>query len=333
MERVNVLVGWGLPLTLMERIATFDPRVHLLNDLHQELSRPPVGPPWPFPDQLLSLVHQADVLLTSRLPPHIWDRAPRLRWVQLVSAGADVAIREGMPPGPIRFTTANGIHAIPISEWVLGAMIALVKQFPQALRAKDRRDYWNFIPDELAGRTAGVLGLGHIGLRVAHLCRALEMRVVGMRRSVTASLEDEGSAHMILPPEELPRLLQEGDFLIICLPRTKETLGLLGERELGQMKRGSYLINVGRGGIVDEEALVHALHNGHLAGAALDVFSQEPLPPESPLWDEPGVLLTAHMAGNTPHYEERATDLFLENLRHYLAGQELLNLYDPQRGY
>ena len=178
-----------------------------------------------------------------------------------------------------------------------------------------------------------VLGLGNIGLRVARICQALEMRVLGMRRSVTEPLEGQSPTDLLLPPRDLPLILQQSDFLIICLPGTHETLGLLGERELQQMKQGSYLINVGRGGIVDEEALVRLLRTGHLAGAALDVFAQEPLPTESPLWDEPGLLLTAHIAGNSLRYEERATDLFLENLGRYLEGQDLLNVYDPDRGY
>lgn len=244
-----------------------------------------------------------------------------------------MAIREGLSQSPILFTTASGVHPIPISEWVIGAMIALVKRFPQAVHAQRKREYWKFIGEELAGRTAGILGLGNIGLRVARLCQALEMRVLGIRRSVAESLEGQGPTDLLLPPRDLPLMLQQSDFLIICLPGTRETLGLLGNRELQQMKQGSYLINVGRGGIVDEEALVQALRAGHLAGAALDVFAQEPLPPESPLWDEPGVLLTAHIAGNSPRYEERATELFLENLRRYLEGLDLLNVYDPERGY
>ena len=132
-------------------------------------------------------------------------------------------------------------------------MIALLKRFPQAIHAQRNREYRKFIGGELAGRTAGILGLGNIGLRVARICQALDMRILGMRRSVTESLEGPGPTDLLLPPRDLPLMLQQSDFLIICLPGTRETLGLLGDRELQQMKRGSYLINVGRGGIVDEE--------------------------------------------------------------------------------
>ena len=333
MEKVNVLVGWALPPPLMERITALDRRVHLLNDPYQELPRPLVWPPFPFPEQLLPLLPQAQVLFTSRLPSGVQSLAPRLRWVQLFSAGADVAVNEGLARSPILFTTASGVHPIPISEWVIGAMIALLKRFPQAIQAQRQREYWKYIGEEMAGRTAGILGLGNIGLRVARICHALDMRVLGMRRSVVEPLEDQGPTDLLLPPRDLPLMLQESDFLIICLPGTRETLGLLGEREFQQMKQGSYLINVGRGGIVDEEALVRAIRSGHLAGAALDVFAQEPLPPDSPLWDEPRILLTAHIASTSPRYEERATELFLENLRRYLEGLELLNIYDPERGY
>ena len=333
MEKVNVLVGWSLPPPLMERVGALDSRVHLLNDPYLELTRPAAWPPFPFPEQLLHLLPQAQVLFTSRLPNDVQSQAPLLQWVQLLSAGADVAIREGLSDSPILFTTASGVHPIPISEWVIGAMIALLKRFPQAIDAQRKKEYWKFIGGELAGRTVGILGLGNIGLRVARICQALDMRVLGMRRSVTEPLEGQVPTDLLLPPRDLPLMLQQSDFLIICLPGTRETLGLLGESELQQMKQGSYLINVGRGGIVDEEALVRALRAGHLAGAALDVFTQEPLPPESPLWDEPGLLMTAHIAGNSPRYEERATELFMENLRRYMESRELLNVYDPERGY
>ena len=235
MEKVHVLVGWSLPPALMEGIASLDPRIHLLNDPYLAFPRPQVGPPFPFPDQLLSLVPDAHVHFTSRLPPDLPARAPYLQWIHLLSAGADVALRAGLERGPFTFTTSSGIHAIPISEWVLGAMIALVKQLPQVLNMQRRGEYWKFIPPELAGSTAGILGLGKIGSRVAQLCKALEMRVLGMRRSLTEAAETLGPADLLLSPRELPRLLRESDFLIICLPGTQETQGLLGERELQQM--------------------------------------------------------------------------------------------------
>ena len=333
MEKVDVLVGWALPPPLMERISALDPRVHLLNDPYLEIPRPPVWPPFLFPEQLLPLMSQAQVLFTSRLPADVQDLAPLLRWVQLLSAGADVAMREGLAQSDILFTTASGAQAIPASEWVIGAMIALSKRFPQAVHAQRQREYWKFIGAELAGNTAGILGMGNIGHRVARICQALDMRVLGIRRSVMEPIESLGPTDLLLPPRDLPLMLQQSDFLIICLPGTRETLGLLGARDLQQMKQGSYLINMGRGGIVDEDALAHAVRTGHLAGAALDVFAQEPLPSDSPLWDEPNILLTAHVAANSHQYEERATELFLENLRRYLDGQDLLNVYDPERGY
>ena len=333
MESVNVLVGWALPTELMERIGALDPRIRLLNDTDQNLPRPDVWPPFPFPDQLLPLVPEAQALLTSRLPANLRETAPHLRWVQLISAGADVAVRDGLERSSLVFTTASGIHAVPISEWALGSMIALAKEFPAAIRAQDGGDYWKFIGGELAGRTAGILGLGKIGSRVARLCRALDMRVLAMRRSVAEPVADQGDVDLLLPPRDLPRMLRESDFLIICLPGTPETLGLLGEEQIRQMKRGSYILNAGRGGIVDEAALISALRDGHLAGAALDVFAREPLPSDSPLWSEPRLLMTAHVAGNSLLYEERATDLFLDNLRRYLDGHDLLNVYDPDRGY
>ena len=333
MESVDVLVGWALPPPLMERIAALDPRVRLLNDPHLDIPRPPVWPPFQFPEQLLPLFPSAQVVFTSRLPQGALSLAPGLRWMQLLSAGADMAIGDDPGWDRIAVTTARGVQAVPLSEWVVGAMLALCKGFPVAVRAQDRREYWQFMCGELAGRTAGILGMGNIGGRVARLCKALDMRVLGMRRSVTTVQESRGDADLLLPPRELPLMLRESDFLVVCLPGTRETAGLLGADEFRQMKEDACLINVGRGGIVDEEALVEAVRSGRLGGAALDVFAQEPLPPDSPLWSEPRILLTAHNAAHSHRYEERATELFLENLRRYLDGRELLNVHDRERGY
>ena len=333
MESVNVLVGWALPPPLMERIAAADPRVRLLNDPHLSVPRPPVWPPFPFPEQLLPLFPSAQVVFTSRLPANALSLAPGLRWLQLLSAGADMAVSDDPAWDRIAITTARGVQAVPLSEWVVGAMIALSKQFPGAVRAQDRREFWKIMGGELAGRTAGILGMGSIGSRVARLSRALDMRVLGMRRSVTAAQEGQGDADLILPPSDLPFMLRESDFLVLTLPLTRETAGLIGPAELRQMKEGAYLINVARGGLVDEDALVEAVQSGRLAGAALDVFTQEPLPPDSPLWDEPRIMLTAHNAAHSYEYEERATRLFIENLSRYLDGRELLNVHDRERGY
>lgn len=333
MDSVNVLVGWALPPPLMERIAAADSRVRLLNDPHMDVPRPPVWPPFPFPEQLLPLFPSANVVFTSRLPANALSLAPGLRWVQLLSAGADMAISDGPAWDRIAVTTARGVQAVPLSEWVVGAMLALSKQFPGAVRAQDRREFWKIMGGELAGRTAGILGMGNIGSRVARLCRALDMRVLGMRRSVTAAQEGEGDADLVLPPSDLPLMLRESDFLVLTLPLTRETAGLIGPAELRQMKEGAFLINVARGGLVDEDALVDAVRSGRLAGAALDVFVQEPLPPDSPLWDEPRILLTAHNAAHSYEYEERGTELFIENLHRFLDGRELLNVHDRERGY
>ena len=333
MENVNILVGWALPPPLMERIAAADPRVRLLNDPHQDVPRPPVWPPFPFPEQLLPLFPSAQVVFTSRLPPDALSLAPGLVWLQLLSAGADMAVGDDAAWDRISITTARGVQAVPLSEWAVGAMIALTKQFPGAVRAQDRGEYWKFMGGELAGHTVGILGMGSIGGRVARLCKALDMRVLGMRRTVTTAQESRGEADLILPPSDLPLMLRESDFLVLSLPMTRETAGLIGPAELRQMKDGAFLINVARGGLVDEDALVDAVRSGRLAGAALDVFTQEPLPLGSPLWSEPRIMLTAHNAAHSYEYEERATELFIENLRRFLDGRELLNVHDRERGY
>jgi phosphoglycerate dehydrogenase-like enzyme len=195
----------------------------------------------------------------------------------------------------------------------------------------------------LKGRRIAIVGYGSLGREVARLARAFGLRVLVMSRSqerrdrgycVAGTGDPEGT----LPerwygPGQLPEMLAEADFVVVAAPLTEETRGLIGEVELRAMRPNAYLVNVARGEVVDEAALLRALRQGWIAGAGLDVFEREPLPPESELWDLPNVIISPHVSGFTPLYDERATDLFAENLRRYLAGEELLNLVDKEKGY
>jgi len=178
----------------------------------------------------------------------------------------------------------------------------------------------------------GIVGMGHIGEEVARLARAFGCRIVATRRSVTAPTSDQ-HADELLPPSGLPRLLETSDYVVLAVPLTPETRGMIGAAELGMMPPHAVLVNIARGGVVDEAALVDALREHRIAGAALDVFEREPLPAESPLWDLDNVIVSPHISGGTEIYNQRAVDIFADNLRRFLAGEPLHNVVDPARGY
>ena len=203
------------------------------------------------------------------------------------------------------------------------------KGWPALFRNQQDRRYARFVPGELGGRTVGVVGMGHIGREVARLAKAFGCRVLAIRRSYRERGADP-PADEALPPADLDYLLGESDFVVLAAPLSEETAGLIGERELRLLGPHGYLINVARGGLVDEPALVRALRSGAIAGAALDVYEREPLPVESALWGLDNVILTPHIAAGTEHYEERATEIFCANLRRYLGGEPLEQLVsDP----
>ena len=259
----------------------------------------------------------------------------KLRWVQLTSAGTDrvdpALIRAGLT-----FTTVSGLHATPIAESVLGYMLMFEKGWPALWRRQAEHNYDRMVvPRILAGRTVGVVGMGAIGLECARLAKAIGCRVLGIRRSV-AERGPDTVADEVLPPGDLDELLAESDHVVLAVPLTEETRRMIGAAQLctmGARSERSYLINIARGEVVDEAALTEALREGVIAGAALDVFEREPLPPESPLWELDNVIITPHITGGVENYNELATSIFCDNLRRYLDGEPLRNIVDPDRGY
>ena len=289
-------------------------------------------------ERLEPILRDTEVLITNPVvPDDIVERAPNLKWLQLTSAGVDRLLDAPVVNSHVMVTTASGIHATPISEYVIGAMLAFAKGLPKAFRAQQERVWRPFWPDELEDKTAGVLGVGAIGARVVKLAKALDMRVLALRRSVDRRLtvDETGMPGVdeMLPPSDLPYLLAESDYVVVALPLTPESRNLIGEAELRAMKPNAIIVNIGRGAIIDEAALVRALKDGSIAGAALDVFQQEPLSAESELWGLENVILTPHISGGTPLYMERAVGLFCDNLRRYLEDEPLRNVVDPARGY
>jgi phosphoglycerate dehydrogenase-like enzyme len=325
-----------------------------------------------FPDELLErlrsvsprlVVRQHNAPSADEVPSHGWGQVevlytllaipdpslvPGLRWVQLHSAGANHLVDTWLWGSDVIITTSSGIHATTIAEYVLMMMLAFAHRlrrmvYYQAHAEWPKRRWQKFVPQELRGATVGVIGYGSIGREVGRLARALGMRVLGVHRGggqapVSYELPDlardaNAEPDQLYTPDQLFDALAECDYAVLAVPYTSATHHLIDQAALQAMKPSCVLINIARGPIVDELALVRALREGWIAGAALDVFEEEPLPRESPLWKMDNVIISPHVAGFTPHYDDRATALFAENLRRYVSGEPLLNRVDRKREY
>lgn len=291
-----------------------------------------------------------DVLYTSFATPLPRpEEAPRLRWVQLYSAGPDAIIDHPLYQSSVVFTTASGVHAINMAEHVLAMMLAWFHRLP--LQSEwQRQGRWpsaaerpQLAAEELRGKTIGIVGYGSIGRQVARLATGFGMRIVAMQRGsdhrdrgfLFAGVGDpEGQLpDRFFAPQQLHDLLRESDVVVLVAPLTAQTRGMMDAAAFRAMKPTAFLVNIARGHLCDEAALARALAEKQIAGAALDVFQQEPLPSDNPLWQLPNVLISPHTACLTPDYETRAAAIFEENLRHYLKGEPLSNVIDKTRGY
>lgn len=247
-------------------------------------------------------------------------KAERLRWLHVFSAGVDHPWFQQLLARGIRITTSSGASAVPIAHTVVLYLLALSRDLRRWTQAQQRAAWEPHDVVDLQGQTLAVVGMGPIGREVARLGAALRMRVLGMTRSPKGDEPCE-----TWPLSRLFELLPAVDWLVLALPLTEETRSLLSAEAIGRIKPGACVLNVGRGEVVDEPALVKALESGALGGAGLDVFAVEPLPPESPLWRLPNVIVTPHSSGTTPANEPRATSIFLENLRRWRSGAALVN--------
>jgi len=329
---LNVVIFHRLEEPYLEQIAAVSLEIRLLVAVSQERLPEARQQPTRFPPaDIEEVLPEAQVLFTIRLPDDLLRKAPRLRWIHFATAGVERAAEAGLFNSPIILTTSSGIHAVSIGEHVMGCLIMFAHRFLGALRQQRDHIWKRYENAELRDKTLGIVGYGHIGQEVARLALAFGMKVIATKARVSPDLET-GQVEL-LPATRLGDLLARSDYVVIAVPLTPETERLLGERELRAMKPTAILVNVSRGRVIDEAALIRALQEGWIAGAALDVFEKEPLPPDSPLWDMENVIVTPHIAGSHERYNERATALFCENLRRYLAGQPLLNLVDKKRGY
>ncbi len=284
-------------------------------------------------EQLDALLAEAEVIYGITLPKNITKRAPKLKWVQTMGAGVDRFLDSEFRQSSVIMTKVRDIHSTPMGEFALLLMLMFVKQAPFCFQLKQEKQWKQFRATMLHSKTVGVVGLGNIGQEVARLAKAVGMRVMATRRSAK-QVTRARYVDMVLPRERLHQLLSESDFVVLTLPLTSETYKLIGEKELRTMKSTAYLINIARGNIVDEEALIRALDEHWIAGAGLDVFATEPLPTDSRLWELPNVIFSPHVsAGIQVNYNMRVTELFCKNLRRYVRGEKLLNVVDKKKGY
>jgi phosphoglycerate dehydrogenase-like enzyme len=330
----------------VQSIRAVDERLRVL--YCEDLVPPPrwpgdhVGPPgWrrtpEGEEELLAMLREAEVLYDFPRG-HVEDLvrvAPSLRWVQASMAGAgEVAERAGLQDTDVTVTTASGVYSGPLAEFVMMALLQHVKDLERLRRDKAERRWREAHTETLHGKTLCVMGMGDIGRAIASRARPFGMCVAGVKRTVRDDDPAWGYADELYETRDLHAALREADYVAVALPGTSETHRLLNAREISAIKPGAYFVNVGRGRVVNEAALVEALEGGHLAGAALDVFEEEPLPEESPFWDLENVIISPHSTDNVPGLtNELQTELFRENLRRYLDGEPLKNELDKELLY
>jgi phosphoglycerate dehydrogenase-like enzyme len=341
-ERVPVVIATPIEAELVERMRSVDDRLDVR--FEPDLLPPPRYPSDHGGDQsfertpeqeerFTQLVAGAEVALgfpreSPRGLAWLVRTAPNLRFVQCMYAGAGQQLRAAQLSDDelarVAFASGSGVHATPLAEWSLFGILALTKGLPRLLRDKRERRWDHYPTGELRGKTVLVVGLGEIGREVARLAEAFGMRVTAVRRRADATTAG---------PERLDELAAEADAIVVTLPLTDETRGLVGRETIARLRDGAIVVNVGRGAVIDEDALLEALRSGRLAGAALDVFAEEPLSEDSPFWQLDNVILSPHTAALSVHENERLTELFSENLRRYLRGDALLSRIDTSVFY
>ncbi len=308
----------------------------------------PVRDPRDVPDDVWNRVM---VLYTLDVVPEP-AQAPRLRWVHAHSAGVEHLLSQALlQTGGVLLTSSSGIHATIMMEYVIMMMLAFGHRLLTMIEYKEgstwpaENRHRTFLPQPLHGSTVGIVGYGSIGREIAHVAHRLGMEVLAVKRDVrhpadpdSYNLPGAGDPegvyfHRLYPPEALISMVKACDYVVLTVPLTESTRALIDADVFEAMKTSAYLINISRGGVVDEAALLHALQTGQIAGAAMDVFESEPLPEDSPLWKLPNLIISPHIAGNMPDYNQKAAALFIENLKRYLARKDLLNLVDHAQGY
>jgi phosphoglycerate dehydrogenase-like enzyme len=336
---VRVLIGSALEAGHVARIAAVDPAVQVLYAPEllptTRYAADHHGPPRDLSEADLerwrSMRAAADVSFDFDWldPAAMAANCPRLRWVQASSSGIGQFIeRSGLGDSDITFTTAAGVHAIPLAEFALTGVLYFVKELPYLARRQSARSWERYTTRQLAGRRVTVVGLGQVGRKTCELFTALGAEVVGVARYA-----DAPGAATVVAVDAIDEVLPHSDAIVLCCPLTPETRGLLSARRLRLLPPGAIVVNIARGPVIDEPAMIEALADGHLGGAFLDVAAVEPLPAESPLWDMPNVLISPHSASTVDAENATLTSLFCDNLRRWLDGAPLRNVYSREKGY
>jgi phosphoglycerate dehydrogenase-like enzyme len=328
---MNILVGvissataWVMPRPFVEQLRHDFPR-HTFLDAWDR-------------DTIRRLLPEADIAFTPFVDRDVFPSAARLRWVQSPAVGVGSLMFPELLASSVVITSARGIRARAIAEHVIGVTIALARQLPVAIRAQAAH---RWAQNELEGGAAdvrtlqgqrmGIVGLGAIGLELVKIAAPFGFRITAIRRRAGGPPPEGLDA--IWAPDRLLDLLAQSDVVVLAAPHTPETKRLIGRGELDRLKRGALLVNIARGKLVDDRAIVEALRDGRLGGAALDVFSEEPLPASSPYWDLPNVIVTPHTSGAMRDYWTPLVALFSENLRRFEDRRDLLNVVDKVAGY
>jgi phosphoglycerate dehydrogenase-like enzyme len=327
---MNIAIGvvspntaWILPRAHVERLRHLFPHHVFLDAWDRE--------------HLRAALPLADAAFAAFVDRDLVASLTRLKWVQVPAAGVSHVLSDEMIASPIVLTSARGIRARAIAEHVLGVTLALARQLHTAIR-RQAAHRWALDEIEASGsirtlrnRRMGIIGLGAIGLEIAHVAAGFDMRVSAIRKHVDRPVP--AGVDQVLPPERLNDLLASSDVIVLAAPLTDQTHHLIGADALVHVKAGALLVNIGRGTLIDDDAVVEALLDGRLGGAALDVFTHEPLDTASPLWDLQNVIITPHVSGGMEDYWTPLVSLFAENLRRFELGQPLLNVVDKQAGY
>jgi phosphoglycerate dehydrogenase-like enzyme len=325
---MNIVVGvispapaWVMPRRFVDQLRADFPQHTFLDAWDRETLR--------------RLLPGADAAFTPFVDRDIFPSAARLRWVQSPAVGVGSLMYQELLASSVILTSARGIRARSIAEHVLGVTIALARRLPATLRAQAAH---RWAQEELEteartldGQRMGIVGLGAIGLEVVKIAAPFGFRISAIRRRAGEPVP--AGVETVWTPDRLPELLAQSDVVVLAAPHTPETKRLLGRAQIEHMKRGALLVNVARGKLVDDDALIAALRDGRLGGAALDVFSEEPLDPSSPYWDLPNVIITPHTSGAMQDYWTPLVALFAENLRRFEKGEPLLNVVDKVAGY
>ncbi|MFD4931809.1 D-2-hydroxyacid dehydrogenase [Peribacillus butanolivorans] len=304
----------------------------------KEICSEVVVEPWEFGEpepQATVDLSKFDVLYTSGLHDNlnILKKAPKIKWIHSDSAGMEAMLNEDIQNSDIIITNVKGCTSVPIAEHTIAMLSSLARGVHTIIRNQINKNWVEIPVTDLENATVGIIGYGDIGFEIAKRCKALGMKVIGCRRNPGKRNKEYEPADLIMGMDQVDEVLSLSDFIVLALPFTKETSYFFNKERLNKMKKGSYLVNVGRGNTIVDGDLIECLSNGHIAGAALDVFEVEPLPKDHPFWQLENVIVSPHNAYNSSKHLDRVMELFLQNLKLFSEGKPLINVVHKQLGY